>query len=92
MQKPKLYTVIAIALMVLSCILFGFMFVVPFLPLTKVQKGLSVSVLFIAMEITWWVGVAIIGKQVIMKYKKYLNPRNWFSPKNNIMHKEEEQA
>lgn len=81
MQKPKFLVVIAVILIVLSCILFGLIFLVPFLPLTKVQKGIAATAVFLAMEITWWVGVALIGKQVITKYKKYLNPLNWFSRK-----------
>jgi hypothetical protein len=30
------------------------------------------------MEITWWVGVALLGKQLITKYRKHLYPCNWF--------------
>jgi len=84
MQKSKLLTAIAIILIILSCILFGLIFVVPFLPLSLSQKGIFVTALVLGMEITWWVGVAIIGKQVITKYKKYLNPYNWFSCKKEI--------
>jgi len=79
MQKPKLLTGIAITLLILSCILFGLIFVVPFLPLSLAQKGVTVTAIVIGMEVTWWVGLAIIGKELITKYKKYLNPRNWFS-------------
>ena len=81
MQKPKLLTTVAILLILLSCILFGLIFVVPFLPVSLAQKGIIVTVLIIGMEVTWWVGVAIAGKQMITKYKKYLNPCNWLSQK-----------
>ena len=84
MPKPELLTTVAIILIVLSCILFGLIFVVPFLPLTLAQKGIVITVLVIGMEISWWAGVAIVGKQVITKYRKYLNPRLWFSRKNKI--------
>lgn len=77
---------VAIILMVLSGILFGLIFVVPFLSLTVAQKGISVTVLVICMEITWWVGVAIIGKELVMKYKKYLNPRTWWKNRNTHHH------
>lgn len=40
-----------------------------------------VSTLFISGEITWWLGVALLGKQVYEKYKKYFNPVNWFGTK-----------
>ncbi|MEI7727444.1 MAG: transporter suffix domain-containing protein [Bacteroidota bacterium] len=77
MQKPNLPAIIAIILILLSGVLFGLIFVVPFLPLTITQKGIFVTALVIGMEITWWLGVALVGKQLLTKYIKYLNPRNW---------------
>lgn len=47
-----------------------------------------VSGIFISGEITWWLGVVLLGKQVYEKYKKHFNPTNWFGPKVN----EEEKA
>jgi len=82
MQKPKALLTVAIILIVLSCILFGLIFVVPFLSLTVTQKGFFVTVLVICMEIAWWAGVAIIGKELVTKYKKYLNPRTWWKNRN----------
>jgi len=70
-----------IILIILSGILFGLIFVVPFTPFSIARKGIIVTALVISMEITWWVGVAILGKQVITKYKKHLNPRTWLSSK-----------
>ena len=78
MQKPKVLIIIAFILIVVSCILFGLIFVVPFLPLTTLQKGISVTILVICMEITWWTGVALIGKQLFTKYRKYFNPSTWW--------------
>jgi ABC-type nickel/cobalt efflux system permease component RcnA len=76
-ERLKLLNTIAVGLIILSGILFGMIFVVPFLPLSLTQKGISVTVLVIGMEITWWAAVAIVGKQVISKYGKYLVPRRW---------------
>jgi Trk-type K+ transport system membrane component len=73
----KLLNIIAIILIILSGIFFGLIFVVPFLPISLSQKGIMATVLVICMEISWWVGVAIVGKQVISKYQKYLVPRRW---------------
>ena len=87
-KKP--HTWIAFILILLSGILFGLIFVVPFLPLSLSQKGIFVTALVIGMEITWWVGAAIIGKQVITKYKKYLNPCYWFSRKKKIFEENEQ--
>jgi hypothetical protein len=77
MQKPNVPAIIAIVLILLSGILFGLIFVVPFLPLTITQKGIFVTALVIGMEITWWTGVALVGKHLFTKYIKYLNPHTW---------------
>ena len=82
MQKSKLHASIAIALILLSGILFGLIFVVPFLPLSVAWKSILVSALVIGMEITWWAGVVLVGKQLITRYIKYLNPFTWFSRKS----------
>ena len=84
-QNGKLLTTIGIIFIILSGIFFGLIFVVPFFPLSLAQKGIFISVLVIGMEITWWVGVALLGKQLITKYRKHLYPCNWFPcKKENI--------
>jgi hypothetical protein len=80
----KLLTTIAIILILLSGVFFGLIFVVPFFPLSLATKGIIVTVCVVICEVAWWAGVAIAGKQVITRYKHYLNPRNWFSGKKEI--------
>ena len=43
-----------------------------------------VSGLFIGGEVTWWLGVVLLGKQMYVKYKKYLNPVTWFERKKVV--------
>jgi hypothetical protein len=84
-EKPrstKVLTTIAISLILLSGLFFGMIFVVPFFHLSLTTKGVLVTACIISGEVAWWVGVAIAGKQVIDKYRHHLNPRNWFSRKN----------
>ena len=89
-QNGKLNFTIGIILIILSGILFGLIFVVPFFPISLAQKGIFISVLVIGMEITWWVGVALLGKQLITKYRKHLNPCSWFPcKKENSLDNEE---
>lgn len=85
-QKPdkKMSSVlnkIAILLVILSFIFYGMIFLVPFMPCTLSEKAMSVSGLVATGEITWWVGVAIVGKQAVTKYRKYLNPCKWLECK-----------
>lgn len=76
-KKDGLLNKIAIILVVMSFILYGLIFVVPFLPLTLAQKAVAIPILVGTGEATWWTGVAIAGKQVVTKYRSYLNPCNW---------------
>jgi hypothetical protein len=80
-RRGKTLTTIGIILISLSVLIYLMVFAVPFLPLTLVQKGLIVPSLIIAGEIAWWAGVVVLGKQLITRYKKYLDPRSWFSGK-----------
>ncbi|MCX6231539.1 MAG: transporter suffix domain-containing protein [Bacteroidetes bacterium] len=81
MEKPlnrKRLNYIAIVLIALSGVFFGLIFLVPFLTLSLKMKGVLISVFFISCEISWWLAVVIVGKQLITKYKKKLNPYYWF--------------
>ena len=73
---------LGIGLVVLSFILYGAILLVPFIPYSA---GIKVSVstaLVVSGEISFWVGGFILGKEVISRYKKYLNPLCWFKRKN----------
>jgi hypothetical protein len=53
--------------------------VVPFLPLTTAQKvGLSGG-LVVAAEVVFWGAALFLGKEVISRYRRLLDPRAWFS-------------
>ena len=52
--------------------------VVPFLPLTTAQKvGLSGG-LVVAAEVVFWGAALFLGKEVISRYRRLLDPRAWF--------------
>ena len=51
------------------------LFVVPFLPLDITQKTIIDVVLAIVAEVCFWVSVLLLGKEVVTKYRRYLNPR-----------------
>ncbi len=84
LQNRKLVTTIGLILIGLSAVFFGLIFVVPFLPLTVTTRSVLVTACIISLEVAWWAGVAILGKQVITKYKRYLNPRNWFNREKEL--------
>lgn len=82
-KKCSILNITAAVLLIVSCILYGLIAVVPFLTLPAAGKAAIIPVLIIAGEVTWWAGVAIIGKQAVTKFKKYLNPFNWIPCKKN---------
>jgi hypothetical protein len=52
--------------------------VVPFLPLTTAQKvGISGG-LVVAAEVVFWGAALFLGKEVISRYRRLLDPRAWF--------------
>lgn len=73
---------IGIGLIILSTILFFMIPVLPFLSITVKMKVFMTTVLAITAEITFWVGGFILGKDVVKKYRKYLNPFRYLKRKN----------
>ncbi|MDA3954434.1 MAG: transporter suffix domain-containing protein [Bacteroidales bacterium] len=73
---------LGIGLILLSGVFFGLMLIFPFMNLEgKTKIALSTAAL-IAMEVSFWVGGLLVGKELFIKYKSYLNPKNWFKKKS----------
>jgi hypothetical protein len=53
----------------------GILFVVPFLPLSIAEKTTINIVLAVVAEVCFWISVVLLGKEVVTKYRGYLNPR-----------------
>lgn len=51
------------------------LFVVPFLPLSIAEKTTIDVVLAVVAEVCFWISVMLLGKEVVTKYRRYLNPR-----------------
>ncbi|MEG4393463.1 transporter suffix domain-containing protein [Microcoleus sp. BROC3] len=51
------------------------LFIVPFLPLNLTQKTTLSVVLVVVAEVCFWISVVLLGKEVVTKYRRYLNPR-----------------
>ena len=46
-----------------SCLLWGALLLVPILPGSVAARATRAGVIFVAAEILWWVGVALIGRE-----------------------------
>ncbi|MBK1987339.1 transporter suffix domain-containing protein [Sphaerospermopsis aphanizomenoides BCCUSP55] len=49
--------------------------IVPFLPISVAQKALLVPALLVFAEVIFWLGALLLGKEVVQRYRRYLNFR-----------------
>lgn len=68
-------------LVILSCLLFLSLPLIPFLNIDGKTKITVSTIIFIIAEVIFWSGGILLGKELFTKYKSYLDPRNWFSKK-----------
>ncbi|MCI3919539.1 transporter suffix domain-containing protein [Paenibacillus sp. TRM 82003] len=69
---------IGIACIVLSFVLYGLLFAVPFLPASTGVKAGVVTGLVISGEIAFWGGGLLLGREVVKKYRSFFSPSRWF--------------
>jgi len=72
---------LGIFLILLSGVAFAIMLIIPFLDLETKSKAIGASIAFITMEVLFYTGGFFVGKELFIKYKSYLNPKNWFKQK-----------
>ena len=72
---------LGISLMILSGFIFGSLLIVPFLNIDSKTKITATTVIIVIGKITFWSGGLLVGKEMLTKYKSYLNPKNWFKKK-----------
>lgn len=78
--KSSPWRSLGILLVVLSFVAYGFLLAVPFLPIPASQKLLVSPFLVGLGEVTFWVGGVLLGREVIDRFKHFLNPCNWCQP------------
>ena len=66
---------VGIGLIVLSAIWFAAFLIVPFAPSSIETKAVLAMTFLILMEVSFWVGAAILGKQVVSRYLRSLRSR-----------------
>lgn len=65
-------------LLLLSCLLWGIIFIMPWLDYSKGQIAGIITALIIAGEITFYLSIILLGKSIIIKIKSKL--KFWKSP------------
>lgn len=89
MRKKKTVQIkIGIFLILFSGVFFAGILIIPLLNLTEKTKIAASATSFILMEISFWSGGLLVGKELFTKYKKQLNPATWFKKKNQTVKEE----
>ena len=79
MKKTKNWQIkLGIFLMIFSGVFFTATFIIPMFDLPTKTKVIASTVSLVLMEIVFWSGGLLVGKELFTKYKKQLNPKNWF--------------
>jgi short-subunit dehydrogenase len=73
-----------LAMVIFSVALYGVIFSLPFFPISTANKLALTPVLMGISEIIFWVGGALAGKDVVSRYRSYLDPREWCKPKEKV--------
>lgn len=68
---------LGVVLLMLYPILWVLVAIVPFISLPLAIKATVITTLIVVGEIIFLIGVALVGKEVVTKYKSKLNPKNW---------------
>ncbi|MBN2636687.1 MAG: transporter suffix domain-containing protein [Prolixibacteraceae bacterium] len=75
---------LGIFLMIFSGVFFGATFIIPLFNLPAKTKVIAATASLILMELVFWTGGLLVGKELFIKYKQKLNPVNWFRKKTEI--------
>ncbi|MFE6707207.1 transporter suffix domain-containing protein [Bacillus thuringiensis] len=76
-QKKPLLFKIGIGLLIIYVLLWGSTLIIPFTSLSTQVKTIVIPGCIVIGEILFLIGAVFVGKEVVAKYKKYLNPKNW---------------
>lgn len=75
---------LGVVLLILACLGWVAIALMPFAPLSLSMKATIVAAIIIGAEIMFWAGAVLVGKDVVQKYKRYLNPKNWRKQKDQL--------
>jgi hypothetical protein len=79
-------------LLILACICWGLILVVPALGFSAGWIAGITTALIIIGEVFFWLSIVLLGNEFYQKFKYTLNPCNWFSRKKSIVQIERRKA
>jgi hypothetical protein len=79
MKQTKNWQIkLGIFLMIFSGVFFAATIIFPLTDLPVRTKVIASTTSIVLMEIVFWTGGLLVGKELFIKYKAKLNPVNWF--------------
>ncbi|RAS95344.1 hypothetical protein A6E21_10485 [Bacillus cereus] len=75
-NKPLLFKV-GMGLLIIYVLLWASALIIPFTSLSTQMKAIVIPGCIVIGEVLFLIGAVFVGKEVVTKYKKYLNPKNW---------------
>ncbi len=81
MKNGKMVKIIGYILLLLSCLIWGLIFIIPWFDFSKSQIAVITTVLIIAGEIFFYVSMIILGKSFFDKIKNKL--KFWRTKRND---------
>jgi hypothetical protein len=81
MKNGKMVKIIGYILLLLSCLIWGLIFIIPWFDFSKSQIAVITTVLIIAGEILFYVSMIILGKSFFDKIKNKL--KFWRTKRND---------
>jgi hypothetical protein len=85
MQRKNIRIRLGVFLMIFSGVFFGITLIIPLLDLPVRVKVVSATVSLVLMEVVFWSGGLLVGKELFGRYKQRLNPVNWFKKKGSVV-------
>ena len=78
MEKKNWKFKLGIMLIIISTLFFALLLALPFLDTSDKNKIIISTVIIVIGELLFWSGSFFVGRQLVDKYKAYLNPKKWF--------------
>jgi len=86
-NSKNLQIKLGIFLMIFSGVFFAATFIIPLFDLPAKTKVIASTTSLVLMEVVFWSGGLLVGKELFTKYKNQMNPKNWFKKPETKMDK-----
>ncbi len=77
-MQTRIQAKLGLVLIIVSCLLWAAVLVVPLLTFTLTNKALIITSLVITSEVIFWLGILLAGKELAHRYRRQLNPIEWW--------------